>query len=114
VGELEEAIREHLELKRRRGADPVEVAREEKEALTPVTRSHPVVAAPPPVEARLPGGADEPADGSAVVRRQRGSDDGHDREELDEGPADQLPDDATQEFHVVLGDDWLDDEDDDS
>jgi hypothetical protein len=33
MGLLDEAIREHLELKRLRGADPVEVAREQREAL---------------------------------------------------------------------------------
>jgi hypothetical protein len=33
MGLLDDAIREHLELKRRRGADPGEVAREEHEAL---------------------------------------------------------------------------------
>lgn len=33
MGMLDEAIREHLELKRRRGADPSEVAREAREAL---------------------------------------------------------------------------------
>jgi hypothetical protein len=33
MGLLDDAIREHLELKRRRGADPEEVAREEDEAL---------------------------------------------------------------------------------
>lgn len=37
MGLLDEAIREHLELKRRRGADPAEVAREQHEALDPVT-----------------------------------------------------------------------------
>ncbi len=36
MGLLDEAIREHLELKRRRGADPGEVAREEQDALAPV------------------------------------------------------------------------------
>jgi hypothetical protein len=36
MGLLDEAIREHLELKRRRGADPGAVAREEHEALAPV------------------------------------------------------------------------------
>jgi hypothetical protein len=35
MGMLDEAIREHLELKRRRGADPGEVAREQREALEP-------------------------------------------------------------------------------
>lgn len=33
---LDDAIREHLELKRRRGADPEEVAREQREALAPI------------------------------------------------------------------------------
>lgn len=36
MGLLDEAIRDHLELKRRRGADPSEVARAEREALEPV------------------------------------------------------------------------------
>jgi hypothetical protein len=38
MGLLDDAIREHLELKRRRGADPTEVEREESEALGPVRR----------------------------------------------------------------------------
>jgi hypothetical protein len=41
MGSLEEAIREHLELKRLRGADPAEVAREQREALDPPTGEHP-------------------------------------------------------------------------
>ena len=36
MGLLDDAIRDHLELKRLRGADPGEVAREQKEALAPV------------------------------------------------------------------------------
>jgi len=36
MGLLDDAIREHLELKRRHGADPGEVAQEERAALTPV------------------------------------------------------------------------------
>jgi hypothetical protein len=35
MGLLDDAIREHLDLKRRRGADPDEVARQEQEALGP-------------------------------------------------------------------------------
>jgi hypothetical protein len=35
MGLLDDAIRDHLELKRRRGADPAEVAREQHEALDP-------------------------------------------------------------------------------
>ncbi|HSZ13080.1 MAG TPA: hypothetical protein VK790_03485 [Solirubrobacteraceae bacterium] len=36
MGLLDDAIREHLELKRRSGADPGAIAREEREALAPV------------------------------------------------------------------------------
>jgi hypothetical protein len=38
MGDLDDAIREHLELKRMRGADPNEVARLEHEALGPIDR----------------------------------------------------------------------------
>lgn len=46
MGLLDDAIREHLDLKRRRGADPSEVARLEQEALGPVRREP----APAPAE----------------------------------------------------------------
>jgi hypothetical protein len=36
MGLLDDAIREHLELKRRRGADPAEVEQQEREAFGPV------------------------------------------------------------------------------
>jgi hypothetical protein len=48
MGLLDDAIREHLELKRRRGADPSEIAREETEALGPVRRDAPQEAEPEP------------------------------------------------------------------
>jgi hypothetical protein len=38
MGLLDDAIREHLDLKRRRGADPTEIERSEREALGPVRR----------------------------------------------------------------------------
>jgi hypothetical protein len=41
MGLLDEAIREHLELKRRRGADPGEIARAEHEALEPIFPQEP-------------------------------------------------------------------------
>ncbi len=53
VGLLDDAIREHLDLKRRRGADPSEIERAEREALGPVRRN------------REPGAADD-ADGSVA------------------------------------------------
>jgi hypothetical protein len=36
MGLLDDAIREHLELKRQRGADPTEVAQQERAALAPI------------------------------------------------------------------------------
>lgn len=39
MGLLDDAIRDHLDLKRRRGADPAEVERLEREALGPVRRN---------------------------------------------------------------------------
>jgi hypothetical protein len=54
MGLLDDAIREHLELKRRHGADPSEVERQEHEALGPARR----VAAPP---------ADADADADAEI-----------------------------------------------
>jgi hypothetical protein len=38
MGLLDDAIRQHLEFKRLRGADPGEVARQERDALGPVPR----------------------------------------------------------------------------
>ena len=56
MGLLDDAIKEHLELKRRRGADAEEVARLEQEALGPPQRGE-FAGAPAPAE-----GADVPAD----------------------------------------------------
>ncbi len=68
MGLLDDAIREHLELKRRRGADPGEVAREEADALGPVRREEAAAAAPAAAPAPLhetepdlePAGLEEP------------------------------------------------------
>jgi hypothetical protein len=61
MGLLDDAIREHLELKRRRGADPSDVARQEVEALGPVRRTPlPDSGAVEPGDAAAPEGyADE-------------------------------------------------------
>jgi hypothetical protein len=50
MGLLDDAIREHLDLKRRRGADPGEVERLEREALGPVRREPMPSAAVPHLE----------------------------------------------------------------
>jgi hypothetical protein len=63
MGLLDEAIREHLELKRRAGADATEVARQEREALGPVVRGDPLTADLPagePVYEAPPAGQFEP------------------------------------------------------
>ena len=57
MGLLDDAIREHLELKRRRGADPGEIAHEERAALEPVFAEE----APPPDGAPSAAG-EEPAE----------------------------------------------------
>jgi hypothetical protein len=51
MGLLDDAIREHLDLKRRRGADPSEIAKDEADALGPVRRE----------TDDEPGALDEPA-----------------------------------------------------
>jgi hypothetical protein len=65
MGLLDDAIREHLELKRLRGADPGEIARLEREALGPVRRG---VEAAAPAE---PNGGAEPLElGDAAEQGQ--------------------------------------------
>lgn len=58
MGLLDDAIREHLELKRLRGADPGDVARSEQEALGPVERTEAAEREP------LASGGSEPAAGA--------------------------------------------------
>src|SRR5215218_6948277 len=69
MGLLDDAIREHLELKRRRGADAAEVSRLEQEALGPPQRGEfaaASAAAEPAEPADLPP-ADEPDEGATAV-----------------------------------------------
>jgi hypothetical protein len=60
MGLLDDAIKEHLELKRRRGADAVEISRLESEALGPVRRS---AAGVPDLSDTFEPPHDEPSDG---------------------------------------------------
>jgi len=55
MGLLDDAIRDHLELRRRHGADAGDVARQEREALGPVRRE----ASEPTGERPAGGDADE-------------------------------------------------------
>jgi hypothetical protein len=64
MGLLDDAIREHLELKRRRGADPDEVAREEREVLvSPESEAEPTQAPPDLADA---AGVDEQPPAAAL------------------------------------------------
>jgi hypothetical protein len=56
MGLLDDAIREHLDLKRRRGADPSEVERAEREALGPVRRNREPAEVPLPDDQSEAGG----------------------------------------------------------
>jgi Flp pilus assembly protein TadD len=118
MGDLDEAIREHLELKRRRGADPAEVAREEQEALAPVTRRHAIVV-PEDLDAAALREGDLPRNGDAQHDADYTNHDSdptahhagppqHDAPGTDP-PAHEDLGDATQEFRVVHDDpdDWL-------
>jgi len=64
MGLLDDAIREHLDLKRRHGADPSEVARQEQEALGPVGRAEPAE----------PAGVPDPPEASEAVAPTAGAD----------------------------------------
>jgi hypothetical protein len=109
MGLLDDAIREHLELKKKHGADPDAVARQEQEALgqggpraefaQPAAEPdiepspEPVAEAPPPpVEDELPAGepgiAEEPSEGHAAAAPGYDEDPWLD-EEPDEVPADE-------------------------
>jgi hypothetical protein len=74
MGLLDDAIREHLDLKRRSGADPAEIERLEREALGPVRREPSVagtaVEIPPeaPAIADTDAHVDEPHDDEDVPR----------------------------------------------
>jgi len=72
MGILDDAIREHLELKRRRGVDPAEVERAEREALGPVRRQPQPGDASEERHEREPGVAyeDDPEQSDGPAREQ--------------------------------------------
>jgi hypothetical protein len=74
MGLLDDAIREHLELKRQHGADPDEVARQEQEVLGATARR---------AEFAKPEGAEEPAAAEPVAEAQDPVEAGDEREPFD-------------------------------
>jgi hypothetical protein len=94
VGLLDDAIREHLDLKRRRGADPAEIERAEREALGPVRRN---------------GMTDDPESAGAELDPALGSA----RDEPDEGTASDLVEESSREQepeYAAAGTDLYEDE----
>jgi hypothetical protein len=84
MGLLDDAIREHLELKRLHGADPGQVAREALDALGPVERTgSPESQAPADVGADAPPDGEHPVEGSAESHQQGFSHAGQETTELD-------------------------------
>ena len=75
MGLLDDAIREHLELKRKHGANPEDVARQEQEALGPGQRNE--FAQPAPEEEPAPLEAAEPVAGRGARGRAAGGRAGH-------------------------------------
>lgn len=115
MGLLDDAIREHLDLKRRRGADPAEVERAEREALGPVRRNPGPGTAVEPDEADAPEGiaydqdadeawADEPTGGALAEPPDEFVDDdfgpepaAHDRPRADWSPREPVEPPAPEE-----------------
>jgi hypothetical protein len=88
MGLLDDAIREHLELKRRHGADPSEVARQESEALGPPRRGRAATE-----EHELAGAVPMPHDGDErdLTGEAPPSAPPRDEPEIDEPPAPSQP-----------------------
>jgi hypothetical protein len=74
MGLLDEAIRDHLELKRRQGADPDEIALKEREALEPVIPDEPATWGADP-SFMLEDVIDEPSQSSPVEAESEGAED---------------------------------------
>jgi hypothetical protein len=119
---LDDAIREHLELKRKHGADPEDVARQEREAFGPGQRNEfaqpdavpaDVGEAPPPAEEPAPTAPDEPATTVMPPEEPHGAVAAGDA--LPEGEPG-IPEEPTAEHPAAAPgydeDPWLDDEPD--
>jgi hypothetical protein len=101
MGLLDDAIRDHLDLKRRRGADPAEIERAEREALGPVRREP--IASDEAAEHPAPSaGTDlEPEDLGAPTEEHAGV-----------GPVDATKEGRFEHGQMAEDEDWDDYEDD--
>jgi hypothetical protein len=94
MGLLDDAIREHLDLKRRRGADPTEVEQAEREALGPVRRNR---------EAPVASESDRDQDADGIAYDQAGPEDWS-YEETDEGREDVARDESLPPLELSADD----------
>jgi hypothetical protein len=83
MGLLDDAIREHLELKRLRGADPGEVARAQREALDPVPRERDAVPNDHDATEQTAPAQDELSHGGEPAASEDAADGGQETAELD-------------------------------
>lgn len=104
MGLLDDAIREHLDLKRRRGADPAEIERSELEALGPVRRD-PIASedAPPGFEPGTSEDAPAVAESRPPAEHPSSSHGGGQ-------PADERPLDDAQDWDDYYEDEYEDEE----
>lgn len=93
MGLLDDAIREHLELKRKRGGDPSEIERLEREALGPVRRTDDHAEAAEAVEAADAPLAEEPV--AAPMREAEAAD------VLDDGADESEPVEPVEDLEPV-------------
>jgi hypothetical protein len=119
MGLLDDAIREHLELKRRRGADPDEIARQEDEALgdprsgefarpVPEEPVEPDEPAAVPAEEDLPPEAPEPAASEPAAPEENWIDEEPDEPVAGPPTAELTPADEEPEEEVVRPDEEAD------
>jgi hypothetical protein len=106
MGLLDDAIREHLELMRLRGADPTDIARAESEALGPVVREvaepehhaedEDVLSGVEPAPA--PQLDDDAEQSDELETDEEFEEEEFDAEEMEDDAFDEEPSDATQQF----------------
>ena len=105
MGLLDDAIREHLELKKKHGADPAEVERQEREALGAARQAE----FAPADDDRL--GADEPGDEEPPVEASEPIDADDEREPFDVESLDRIEDEPQGPGAPGYGEDpWLEEE----
>jgi hypothetical protein len=101
MGLLDDAIREHLELKRRHGADPDEVSRQEREALGAPVRGE--FAKPAEAGAEAPADTDE----ASVAEAPEAAVDEPEPVGPEPGPEPEEPEDAAEPSPGTEEDPWL-------